>query len=81
MICYSIPVRSIFEGLGDGIIAAAMSNDARFIVLIGYATPQVHSVCVSVCLSVCVCVCVYLSVCLSHVCVHVSILCACIRTS
>lgn len=39
-----VPVRSIFDGLGDGIIAAAMSADARFVVLIGYATPQVVSV-------------------------------------
>ena len=52
----SIPVRSIFNGLGDGIIAAAMSSDARFIVLIGYSTPQVKCVCVCVCACACACV-------------------------
>ena len=39
-------MRSIFDGLGDGIIAAAMSSDARFIVLISYTTPQVICVCI-----------------------------------
>jgi len=37
----SVPVRSLFDGLGSGTIAAAMSGDARFIILISYATPQV----------------------------------------
>ena len=53
-------MRSIFDGLGDGIIAAAMSNDARFVVLISYGTPQVNSVCV------CVCLCMHAYVCASY---------------
>ena len=76
----SIPVRSIFDGLGDGIIAAAMSGDARFIVLIGCTTPQVKSLCMHVYVHTRVYAYVY-----AFVCVRVSVLsvcvcvCACVR--
>ena len=61
----SIPVRSIFDGLGDGIIAAAMSGDARFIVLIGCTTPQVKSLCMHVYVHTRVYAYVYAFVCVS----------------
>ena len=69
----SVPVRSIFDGLGDGIIAAAMSGDARFVVLIGYATPQVECVCA--CVHACMCVHIYVLCMHAHM--HICV-CACV---
>ena len=37
-----IPVRTLFDGLGQGCIAVAMSHDAQFVATVSMAVPQVH---------------------------------------
>ena len=37
----SVPVQSIFEGLGDGCEVVAMSTDSKYVAVISSDTPQV----------------------------------------
>lgn len=37
-----IPVRTLFDGLGQGCVAVAMSHDAQFVATVSMAVPQVH---------------------------------------
>lgn len=43
--CFSVPVRSVFEGVGgDGCEVIAMSADAKYIAVLSSGTPQVSSI-------------------------------------
>ena len=43
--CFSVPVRSVFEGVGgDGCEVIAMSTDAKYIAILSSGTPQVSSI-------------------------------------
>jgi len=39
-----IPVRTIFEGLGRGCVAVAMSSNAQFVAAVSMGMPQVDEV-------------------------------------
>ena len=49
-------MRTLFDGLGQGCVAVAMSHDARFVATVSMGVPQVQLYIHMVILCVCVCV-------------------------
>ena len=56
-------MRTLFDGLGQGCVAVAMSHDARFVATVSMGVPQVQLYIHMVILCVCVCVCFMQVVC------------------
>ena len=41
---FSIPVRTFFDGLGQGTIAVGVSHDSKYLVTLGIKMPQIVSI-------------------------------------
>ncbi len=41
--CYSVPVWTVFEGLGEGTASVALSGDAKYLATLSADTPQVYT--------------------------------------
>ena len=68
----SIPVRTIFEGLGQGCLSVAMSDDARYVATLSAGVPQVSHLQRLAILPTCISL-------ITHVYVlHVCMLCVCL---